>query len=121
MFEITTLLASLGLILATTSFISGLQAIKSSGSTEGKIHKLNGYVTFLIYISLAGLSLGKKDRIGVWPVVAWASGLLIIFVKIWVVRSGKAYKYASWVGITLIIMWLIIIYTHIQLGSMSFL
>jgi len=121
MFEITTLLASLGLILATTSFISGLQAIKSRGSADAKIHKLNGYVTFLIYISLAGLSLGKKDGIGLWPVAAWASGLLIIFVKIWVVRSGKAYKYASWVGITLIIMWLIIIYTHIQLGSMSFL
>ena len=121
MFEITTILASLGLILATTSFISGLQAMKNKGSADAKIHKLNGYVTILIYLSLAGLSLGKKDGIGLWPVAAWASGLIIIFVKIWVVRSGKAYKYASWVGITLIIMWLIIIYTHIQLGSMSFL
>ena len=121
MFEITTILASLGLILATTSFISGLQAMKNKGSADAKIHKLNGYVTILIYLSLAGLSLGKKGEIGLWPVAAWASGLLIICIKIWVVRRGQAYKYASWIGIMLLIVWLIIMYTHIQLGSMSFL
>ncbi|MBI5327328.1 MAG: hypothetical protein HZB80_03405 [Deltaproteobacteria bacterium] len=121
MFEITTILASLGLILATVSFISGLQAVKNKGSADSKIHKLNGYLSFVIYILLAGSSIGGKEVVRLWPVAAWASGLVIICIKIWVVRSGRAYKYASWVGIMLIILWLVIIYTHIQLGSMSFL
>jgi hypothetical protein len=121
MFEITTILASLGLILATVSFISGLQAVKNKGSADSKIHKLNGYLAFVIYILLAGSSITGKEGISLWPVAAWASGLLIILIKIWVVRSGRAYKYASWIGIMLIIVWLVVIYTHIQLGSMSFL
>ena len=121
MFETTTLLASLGLILATASFISGLQAIKSKGSVDARIHKLNGYLTILIYLTLAVLSLGAKEMIRLCSVATWSAGLLIIFTKIWVVRSGRAYKYASWLGIMLIIVWLIIIYTHIQLGSISFL
>ena len=120
-FEITTLLASLGLILATTSFISGLQVIKSKGSVDARIHKLNGYLTILIYLTLAVLSLGAKEMIKLWSVAAWGAGLLIIFTKIWVVRSGRAYKYASWLGIMLIIVWLIIIYTDIRLGSITFL
>ncbi|MBI3399685.1 MAG: hypothetical protein HY026_10735 [Deltaproteobacteria bacterium] len=122
MFGLTTLLASLGLILATVSFISGLQAVKNqAGSIDARIHKLNGYLTILIYLLLAVLSLAEKGGVKLWSIAAWGSGLAIIFTKIWIVRSGKAYKYASWFGIMLIIIWLIIIYTHIQLGSMSFL
>jgi len=121
MFGTTTLLASLGFILATVSFISGLQAVKSKGSADARVHKLNGYLTILIYLTLAGISLAAKEAIGLWPVAAWGAGLLIIFTKIWIVRSGRAYKYASWLGIMLIIVWLIIIYTHIQIGGISFL
>lgn len=112
MFETTVILASLGLILATVSFISGLQAVKGKGSLDSRIHRLNGYLTFIIYLLLAGLSLVKKDGIGLWQVIAWGMGLLIIFTKIWIVRSGRTYKYASWLGIMLIIVWLIILYTH---------
>ncbi|HBR18369.1 MAG: hypothetical protein A3G39_00915 [Deltaproteobacteria bacterium RIFCSPLOWO2_12_FULL_43_16] len=121
MFEIATILASLGLILATVSFISGLQALKSKGSADTKIHRFNGYLTLIIYLSLAILSMSGKDGIKIGSVSAWCGGLAIIAMKIWIVRSGRAYKYASWMGIILIIMWLIIIYTNIQLGSMSFL
>lgn len=112
MFELTAILASLGLILATVSFISGLQAVKNKGSVDSRIHRLNGYVTLVIYLLLAGLSLGEGGGIRLWPVVAWGAGLLIIFTKIWIVRSGRTYKYASWLGIMLIIIWLIIVYTH---------
>lgn len=112
MFEVTTILASLGLILATVSFISGLQAVKNKGSLDSRIHKLNGYLTLLIYFTLAGLSLGEKGGIRLWPVTAWGAGLLIILTKIWIVRSGRTYKYASWLGIMLIIIWLVIVYTH---------
>lgn len=121
MFEITIILASLGLILATVSFISGLQTLKNKGSADTKMHRFNGYLTLIIYLSLAILSMSGKDGIKIGSVAAWGGGLAIIGMKIWIVRSGRAYKYASWMGIILIIMWLIIIYTNIQLGSMSFL
>ncbi|MBI5874654.1 MAG: hypothetical protein HZB81_02220 [Deltaproteobacteria bacterium] len=114
MFEVTTILASLGLILATVSFISGLQAVKNKGSVDSRIHRLNGRLTLVIYLLLAGISLGEKGgAIKLWPVTAWGAGLLIILTKIWIVRSGKTYKYASWLGIMLIIIWLVIVYTHI--------
>lgn len=117
----TTILASAGFILATVSFISGLQAIRYKDSIDARIHKFNGYLSLLIYILLAVISVSEPRGVRWGSVAAWGTGLFIIFTKIWVVRSGRAYKYASWLGIGLIIIWLIIFYTHIQLGSISFL
>ncbi|OGP36144.1 MAG: hypothetical protein A2X87_07810 [Deltaproteobacteria bacterium GWC2_42_51] len=112
-FNITILFASIGLILATVSFISGLQAIKAKGSFDTRIHRLNGYLTIIIYILLAGMSLGKTNEISSLHIVGWSTGLSIILTKIWIVRKGKTYKYASWMGMLLIITWLIVVYTHI--------
>lgn len=114
MFEITILVASLGLILATVSFISGLQAVKIRGSVDTRIHRLNGYLMFLAYLFLAGLSF-VKGGINPASLASWGTGLSIILTKIWVVKSGKAYKFGSWLGIMLIITWLIIVYAYIPI------
>lgn len=113
MFEPITILASFGLILATAGFISGLQALRNRNSIDTRIHKFNGYLSALIYLLLSVISLSKPGGATLKAAIAWGAGLLIIFTKIWVVKSGRAYKYASWLGILLIIVWLIIIYTHI--------
>lgn len=114
MFEITILLASIGLILATVSFISGLQAVKIKGSIDARIHRLNGYLMFLAYLMLAGLSF-VKGGINLSSIAAWGAGLAIILTKIWVVRTGRAYKFGSWLGMMLMITWLIIVYTYIPI------
>ncbi len=114
MFEITILLASLGLILATVSFISGFQALRIRRSVDTRIHRLNGYLMFFAYLFLAGLSF-VKGGINLSSIASWGTGLTIILTKIWIVRRGKAYKFGSWLGIMLIITWLIIVYTYIPI------
>lgn len=114
MFGITIVVASLGLILATVSFISGFQALKIKGSVDTRIHRLNGYLMFLAYLFLA-VSSFIKGGISLSSIASWGAGLLIILTKIWVVRRGKAYKFGSWLGIMLIITWLIIVYAYIPI------
>lgn len=114
MLEITLLLASAGLILAIVSFISGFQALKIKGSIDTRIHRLNGYLMFFAYLILAVLSF-VKNGITTSSFVSWGVGLTIILTKIWVVRKGRAYKFGSWLGIMLIITWLIILYTYIPI------
>jgi hypothetical protein len=78
-----------------------------------KIHRLNGYITFLIFISLALLSLSGKGGIKPWSITAWAAGFGLSLFKIWVVKVKRGYKYGTRLGIILFVIWLIIIYTHV--------
>lgn len=107
-------LASIGLVLATSSFISGLQMVKAKGVLERKIHKGNGIATAIIFIALALLSFINYG-VNFWSFSGWLSGALLIAVKITIVRSRRrrAFKYVSWLGASLIIMWLYIVYIHI--------
>ena len=107
-------LASLGLILATSSFISGLQLVRGTSSgIEGKIHRFNGYVSLSIYIVLTLLSFARSG-FNPLTLLAWLSGLGLILLKIRTVRKkGRFVKYASWIGVSLVIMWLYVVYIHI--------
>jgi hypothetical protein len=112
----TTVLASIGMILATSSFISGLQMVKGKGSVERKIHRGNGFIAFGIFGVLA-ISSFVVYGLSLWSVGGWLAGALIITVKLLIVhsRSRRAFKYVSWLGASLITMWLYLVYIHIPL------
>ncbi|HEY4705890.1 MAG TPA: hypothetical protein VII64_00430 [Thermodesulfobacteriota bacterium] len=112
----STLLASIGMILATTSFISGLQMVKAKGPIERKIHRGNGFISWTIFLVLAVLSFAKYG-FSLWGLVGWTAGLFVIIIKLLIVhsRNRRAVKYVSWLGATLICMWLYVVYIHIPL------
>ncbi len=112
----TTVMASLGMILATSSFISGLQMVKGKGRVERKIHRGNGFIAFAIFALLAIASFVNYG-FSLWSVSGWLAGALIIVFKLLIVhsRSRRAFKYVSWLGATLITMWLYLVYIHIPL------
>ncbi|MBI5453813.1 MAG: hypothetical protein HY956_04215 [Deltaproteobacteria bacterium] len=107
-------LASFGLILATSSFISGLQLVKSASIVERKIHRFNGFTALTIYVILAILAFWYEG-FGFLRLLGWVSGLCVFLLKILIVRSKKrrAFKYLSWLGGTLILVWLYMVYIHI--------
>ncbi|MDO8426767.1 MAG: hypothetical protein Q7T24_04565 [Deltaproteobacteria bacterium] len=111
--NIPTILASIGLILATSSFISGLQLVRAASVMERKIHRFNGFTNLTLYIALASLAFAHNG-VHFWPFIGWISGLSLFLLKITIVRQRRrAYKYVSWVGGTLILMWLFLVYIHI--------
>lgn len=116
MFEINIIVASLGLVLATVSLITGLQVVnrdKVSAAMMASMHRINGYLVCLIYIIVATLSLSGHGGIRTWSIVGWAAGLGLIVIKILVVRNERLCKYSSRLGILLFITWLVIMYKHI--------
>lgn len=114
--NISIVLASIGLIIATSSFISGLQLVKAASRIEGRIHKYNGIATITIYAVLFILSI-VNHGFRFWPVIGWLSGLSIVLLKLKIVRGRKkrARKYISWMGACLVLIWLYIVYIHIPL------
>lgn len=114
MFGINIFLASIGLVIATASFLSGMQLVKKDNTAVIlRIHRLNGYITFLIFTSLALLSLSGKGGIKSWLIMTWGAGFGVCLFKIWAVKAKKGYKYGTRLGILLFIIWLVIIYTHV--------
>lgn len=107
-------LASFGLILATSSFISGLQLVKAASIVERKIHRFNGFTALALYVILAVLAFWYEG-FGFLRLLGWGSGLGVFLLKILIVRSRKrrAFKYLSWLGGTLILVWLYMVYIHI--------
>ncbi len=114
--NISIVLASIGLIIATSSFISGLQLVKAASRIEGRIHKYNGIATITIYAVLFILSI-VNHGFRFWSIIGWLSGLSIVLLKLKIVRGKKkrARKYISWMGACLVLIWLYIVYIHIPL------
>ncbi len=113
--DFNTIVASVGLVMATMSFMTGLQTVKRDRSYAMmmvKLHRFDGYLTCLVYLAVAGLSLSSSGM-RLWPVIGWISGLVLIILKILIVRNRKYCKYASRFGIMLFLAWLFIIYQHI--------
>jgi len=108
-----TIIASIGLILATSSFISGLQIVKGTrAGIEGKIHRINGVIVISLYIILAARSSVINGI--TWNIIWWVLGICVILLKLKIVRTkGRAFKYVSWLGGTLILIWLYLVYIHL--------
>lgn len=114
--NLSIVLASIGLLLATSSFISGLQFSRAASIVEGKIHRYNGIITMSLYIVLFVLSI-FNNGFRIWPLLGWLSGLSLIFLKLAIVRKRKrrALKYVSWIGGTLVVVWIYLVYSHIPI------
>lgn len=114
--NIQTVLASLGLVLATSSFISGLQLVRGASMVERHIHRYNGFTTFGLYLTLAVMAM-VKDGFYFISFLGWITGLLVILTKVYIVRKRRrrSFKYVSWIGGTLILIWLYLMYIHIPL------
>ncbi len=116
---ISTALASIGLVLATSSLISGMQIVRGTyANIEGKIHRFNGIASIIIYCILAALSFINYG-VSVLQIIGWLSGFFLIFLKLSVVmisrKKRRAFKYVSWLGSALILMWLYIIFINLPL------
>lgn len=108
-----TIVACLALILATSSFISGLQLVRGAIFIERKIHRMNGFCVVALFVILLALDV-TQNGITALSFTGWLFGALLITLKIWIVRKRrKAFKYVSWVGGSLIVMWLVIVYLNI--------
>jgi hypothetical protein len=109
-------LSSLGLVLATSSFIGGLQLIKGArrSSVERKIHRFNGITSLSIYIILAISSLATYG-LGAVALFGWICGLGLILFKLWIIRTQRrAFKYVPWLGVCIVLMWLYILYINMK-------
>lgn len=114
--DINTIIASIGLVLATVSFITGLQVVnrdKVAAEMMASMHRINGYLVCLIYIVIAVLSLGSQGGVRPWSIAGWSVGMGLIIIKIMVVRNQRLYKYSSRLGLLLFVTWLVIMYRHI--------
>lgn len=107
-------IASIGIVLAGTSFISGLQLVRAtSASIEAMIHRANGYLTILLFIILSITSLSGKT-ISTVQLLLPLGGLSVFILKLWIIRRQKRFlKYVSWMGGALIIDWLLVFYVNI--------
>ncbi len=112
--SIQTVIASIGLILATSSFISGLQLVRGASVIEGKIHRINGFSSITLYTVLAVLAFATEG-LRIWSDLAWIAGFLVILLKISIVRKRRrrSFKYVSWIGGSLLLIWLFLVYIHI--------
>lgn len=111
--NLSTIIASMGLILATSSFISGLQLVKAANIAERKIHRFNGFTTLFLFLCLAGLSI-YNNGLGLWSFWGWLFGLSLFSLKIYIVRRRRrSFKYVSWVGASLILLWLFLVFKNI--------
>jgi len=110
------IIGSIGVILATSSFISGMQLVRTrQRSFEGKIHRLNGYVSISLFILLFFVSFIASGY-NLVVLLLWLSGFSIILIKLRIVRKRRwAFKYVCWSGVSIISMWIYIIYTHMPL------
>lgn len=112
--SVPTLIASIGLILATSSFISGLQLVKSTAiAVEGKIHRANGIIALCLYCTLIVISIFQNGL--TLNLIAWFLGLCVIFLKLTIIRSRRrrTFKYVSWLGGTLFLIWLYVVWVHL--------
>ncbi|MBI5238027.1 MAG: hypothetical protein HY887_06355 [Deltaproteobacteria bacterium] len=117
--NIPAILASIGLILATSSLISGLQLARGAKRTvDSRIHRFNGYINISIFVILAVLSF-RETGLNIWTAVGWPGGLFLILLKLMTVKVSRkkrrAFKYVSSLGGMLILMWLYLLYTHLPL------
>lgn len=112
--NVSIILSSIGIILAATSFISGLQLVKSKFyPIDVRIHRVNGYITIALFciLTLMAIPRSEVDSAALqWPL----TGLSVFLLKVWIVRKKRRlHKYVSWLGGTLLIVWLCIFFVNI--------
>ena len=107
-----TIIASIGFIFSVMAFMAGFRMVKSRGvRAERMIHRVNGYLTISLYVVVAVYSISKGSA----PLYlfAWAVGGLVHIFKLFIIKKGLAARYGGYVGAMLLIVWLVVIFTHL--------
>ena len=106
------IIASIGFMLSVMSFIAGFRMVKRRGGrAERTVHRINGYLTIILYIIVAVMSIAKGTS-GFF-IFAWAVGMLAHTFKYYIVKKGLAARYGGYVGAMLLVVWLVVIFTHL--------
>lgn len=83
------IIGSIGVIMATSSFISGMQLVRTKKrSFEGRIHHLNGYASIILFAILFLMSF-LSSGFDLIAITLWLSGGLVILMKIRIVRRRR--------------------------------
>jgi hypothetical protein len=107
-----TIIASIGFMLSVMTFIAGFRMVKSRGSrAERTVHRINGFLTITLYVIVAILSISKGTS--AFYLFGWAVGMLVHIFKLFIVKKGLAARYGGYVGAMLLIVWLVVIFTHL--------
>ena len=110
--QLLTIIASVGFILSVMAFMAGFRMVKSRGGrAERMMHRINGALTIAFYVIVALFSISKGTS--ALYIFGWAVGMLIHIFKLYVVRKGYAARYGGYVGAMLLIVWLVVIFTHL--------
>lgn len=108
----SSIIASIGFVLAIISFIAGFRMIKKTGHVaEHRMHKINGYLTLICYVLVALLSIISGTKF--LYIMAWILGLGVHLLKLFFVKKGLAVRYGGYLGAMLLITWIIVIFTHL--------
>ncbi len=106
------IIASIGFMLSVMSFIAGFRMVKRRGGrAERTVHRINGYLTVILYVIVAVMSIAKGTS-GIF-IFAWAVGMLVHIFKYYIIKKGLAARYGGYVGAMLLIVWLVVIFTHL--------
>lgn len=108
-----TIIASIGFMISVMAFIAGFRMVKSrrGSRAERMIHRVNGILTITLYIVIAILSMAKGTS-GLY-IFGWAVGMLVHIFKLYIIKKGLAARYGGYVGAMLLIVWLVVIFTHL--------
>ncbi|MCK4846475.1 MAG: hypothetical protein KAS88_02300 [Deltaproteobacteria bacterium] len=107
-----TILASIGFICSIITFIGGFRMVrKTDHHGEPQMHKMNGYITVIVYVMLATLAVSLHFK--VLLILAWFIGFCVHLFKLFLVKKGLAVRYGGYMGGMLLIVWLVVIFTHL--------
>lgn len=106
------ILSSVGFVCSIITFIGGFRMVRKSDHIgEPKMHRMNGYITITVYVVLAVLAISL--HLEVLFILAWLFGFCIHLFKVFLVWKGLAVRYGGYMGGILLIVWLVVIFTHL--------
>ncbi len=79
------------------------------------LHKVNGYIAITCYLALFAISL-SGEGVTFRAAAAWTAGLAVHMFKILLSRKGLAVRYGGYMGVLLLMTWLVVIFTHLPGG-----
>ncbi len=105
-------IASIGFVITVMTFISGFRMVKKPEQrAEGLMHRVNGYISLSFYIVLAVIAIMHGTP--VFYVFFWVIGLALYCLKIFLVRKRLGLRYGGYLGATILITWIVAIFTHL--------
>ena len=110
---ILTFAASVGFVLAITTFIAGFRMIRlSEQKEENLMHRVNGYLTVCAFIAVASLSM-TVNGFSLSLLLLWGGGFGLHLGKLLLVRKKLAVRYGGYLGVLLMMTWMTIIFNHL--------